>query len=226
MAAKDSKGTNSINIAEYFSGAPEGKMLIDIRSLNELLADTKRVQAINMDTIFDNMVKKLLLSHFSQQGKTVEELFDTNIRGPLVSLTHKAKLLYALGLIDKIARKDLEYIHRIRNKFAHSVEASFADTEVVKCVRKLSAAKDQEITERNSYKFYHKALGKCKKSLIEAFNQEMYRQAMLLEAKKKSKGKKPTPLPIKLKKVKPIKLKKVKPIKLKKVKSALKKSTR
>jgi len=142
IAAKDSKGTNSINIAEYFSGIPAGKTLIDISKLNELQADTKRISAITIDTIFDNYIKKLLLSHFSQRDKAVEELFDTNIRGPLVSLTHKAKLLYALGLIDKIARKDLEYIHRIRNKFAHSVDENIRAidlSEVIDLVVALSA---------------------------------------------------------------------------------------
>lgn len=188
MAAKDNKGTNSINIAQYFSGIPEGQTLIEISELNELQADTKRISAINIDTIFDSFIKELLLSHFSQRDKTVEELFDTNIRGPLVSLTHKAKLLYALGLIDKIARKDLEYIHRIRNEFAHSVGINFTNTEVVKSVRKLSAAKDQTITAKNSYKFYQRALGKCVKSLIESRRQENLRQAMLQGIKKKTKG--------------------------------------
>jgi len=176
-------------VQKSLSGILEGKTLISISSLDSLKADAKRIDAINIDTIFDNFIKELLLSHFSQRDKTVEELFDTNIRGPLVSLTHKAKLLYALGLIDKIARKDLEYLHRIRNKFAHSVEASFADTEVVKFVRKLSTAKDQTITAKNSYKFYQRALGKCVISLIETSKQEAYRQAMLLKAKKKTKGK-------------------------------------
>lgn len=217
MAAKDSKGTNSINIAEYFSGIPEGQTLIEISELNELQADTKRIKVINIDTIFDNIIKELLLSHFSQRDKTVKKLFDPNIGGPLVSLAHKAKLLYALGLIDKIARKDFEYIHKIRNKFAHSVDINFANTEVVKSVRKLSTVKDQTITAKNSYEFYQRALGKCVKSLIESRRQERLRQAVLQGIKKKTEVNKP--------KLLPIKLKKVKPIKLKKVKSALKKST-
>ena len=188
MAAKDNKGTNSINIAQYFSGIPEGQTLIGISELNKLQADKKRISAIIIDTIFDSFIKELLLSHFSQRDKTVEELFDTNIRGPLVSLTHKAKLLYALGLIDKIVRKDLEYIHRIRNEFAHSVDINFTNTEVVKSVRKLSAAKDQTITAKNSYKFYQRALGKCVKSLIDSRRQENLRQAMLQGIKEKSQS--------------------------------------
>jgi DNA-binding MltR family transcriptional regulator len=191
MAAKGSKGTNRIHYAELFSGITEGIgpiAMSDVMScIDEMQVDVERINTINMDTIFDNIIKKLLLLHFSQRDKTVKKLFDPNIGGPLVSLTHKARLAYAMGLIDKIALNDLEHIRRIRNIFAHSIEASFADTEVVKFVRKLSTAKDQEITAKNSYKFYRKAVGKCSTSLDEATKQEIYRLSMLREVKKKAK---------------------------------------
>lgn len=187
MAAKGIKETNRFNIAKYFSDIPEGKTLISIGILDNLKADAKRIEVINWDTMFDKLIETLLLFRFSRQDKTVNGLFDPNARGPLVSLTQKAKLAYALGLIDKIARNDFEYMHRIRNIFAHSVKASFADTEVVKFVRKLSTAKDQKITAKNSYKFYEKAVGKCVAVYNKISKQEIHRLAMLLSAKKDTK---------------------------------------
>ena len=157
--------------------------MINISILDKLQADVKRVTVIHLDTLLDDCFKKLLILFFSQRDKEVKKLFDPSIGGPLVSLTHKARLAYALGLIDKMALYDLEHIHKIRNEFAHNVEASFAKTKVIKFVGKLSTAKDHKVTAKNSYKFYEKAYDKCYASFIESVIQEIDRQGILPEAK-------------------------------------------
>ncbi len=185
MAAKSSKGPNYAELAEYFSGVPAGKTLVDLDELNKLLEDTKRVQVINWDTMFDHSLKNLLLIHFSRRNKNVQKLFEPSNGGPLVSLTHKARLAYALGIIDKTFLNDLEHIHKIRNEFAHSIEINFSDTKVLKFVEKLSTAKGHKVTAKNSHTLYKNANNKCLKSLKKVSQQEIYRQAMLQEAKKK-----------------------------------------
>ena len=168
------------------SGIPEGKTLIDISSLDGLKADSKRIKVIDGDTFFDVCFKGLLILNFSQRGKEVRKLFDPSIGGPLVSLTHKARLAYALGLIDKTVMNDVVNIHKIRNEFAHSADASFTKTEVIKLVEKLSTADNHKVTARNSYKLYDSASVNCWTSFTEIIKQEVYRQAMLANAKKEA----------------------------------------
>lgn len=174
-------------VQSKLSAISEGKTLIEISSLDELKADAKRVNVIDRDTIFDDCFKNLLLIHFSVQDKEVNKLFEPSIGGPLVSLTHKARLGYALGLIDKTDLKDLEQFHNIRNIFAHNTEASFTEHKVIECVKKLSTAKNHEVTTSNSYKLYNRALDKYwVVSWKEIVKQETYRQAMLAEEKKEA----------------------------------------
>ena len=179
-------------IAKYtklFSGVLEGKTLVSISSLGSLKADSKRVQVIDGDTLLDVCFKEILTLYFSQSDKNVMKLFEPSIGGPLVSLTHKARLAYALGLIDKTTMNDSEYMHKIRNEFAHSIDASFTKTRVIKLVGKLSTVKNHEVTARNSYRFYNSAIAKCWRSFSETFKQEANRQAMLKEVKKTKKAK-------------------------------------
>ena len=82
--------------------------------------DKKRIEALNWDIWFDETLKDLLMSHFSRHDKTVDILFEPN-NGALVSLTNKARLSYALGLIDKTLQNDFEQIHKIRNRYAHMI---------------------------------------------------------------------------------------------------------
>ena len=107
----------------------------------------------------------------------MKKLFDPNIGGPLVSLTNKARLAYALGLVDEKLLKDLEIVHKIRNKFAHNIKTDFADTKVLEHVKKLSMSKGQEITVTNSYKFYLQTLNLSIESLGKAIDQAVYRRA-------------------------------------------------
>jgi len=92
---------------------------------------------------------------FSGRTKEVEKLMNST------NMVQKARLTYILGLIDKTVLNDLEQIHNIRNIFAHSFKASFADTKVLKFVRKLSTAKGQEVTAKNSFEFHLSARNKC-----------------------------------------------------------------
>jgi len=152
MAAKGSKRPDYSKIAkipEYFPGMGTGKTLIDIHTLDNLRNDSARIGVIIKDTIFDAVLRGILMLYFPQGDEAVKKLFEPSIGGPLVSLTHKARLAYALGLIDKTGLNDFEHIHKIRNEFAHSTEMSFANATVVRYVQKLSTAKGRKVTGKN-----------------------------------------------------------------------------
>ena len=160
-------------VQKSLSGIPEGKKLIDISSLDSLKKDKKRVKVIDGDTMLDFCFRGLLILYFSKRDKDVRKLFDPSIGGPLVSLTNKARLAYALGLIDKTALKDLEYMHKIRNEFAHSIDVNFTKTRIIKLVKSLSTAQSHKVTARNSYNLYIKALDKCWASFVDTINQDV-----------------------------------------------------
>jgi DNA-binding MltR family transcriptional regulator len=149
MPAKSSKRLSYSELANKFSkipGIPKDKELIDIDKLKKLEKDKERIGVINWDTAFDQILKEILCVHFSRENKNVTKLFEPAIGGPLVSLTHKARLLYAMGLIDSEALKDLEHIHKIRNEFAHSVETDFSDAKVLKHMKNLSTSKGHKVS--------------------------------------------------------------------------------
>lgn len=154
--------------------------LIDHKHLKMAMENEKWVEAITTDCGFNRMLENLLILHFLKRDKNVKKLFDPSINGPLVSLIHKARIAYAIGLIDKTSLNDLEQIHKIRNEFAHSIKMHFTDTKVLKFVEKLSTSKGHKITAKNSYKFYKRAVEQCNQCLImgcnKALEQEINRQ--------------------------------------------------
>jgi DNA-binding MltR family transcriptional regulator len=182
MAAKGSKIPSYFELmktADLFSKIPKGKTLIDVEKLDKLIKDENRIEAINWVSSFDNSLKILLILHFSQRDKEVKTLMNN------INMIQKARLAYALGLFDKTALKNFAQIHDIRNRFAHNLGTSFADSKVLKFVRNLSTTQGRKVTEKNSYEFYISALEACLKNIVDAFQQEVYRQAALMSAKKK-----------------------------------------
>jgi DNA-binding MltR family transcriptional regulator len=163
------------------------KVSVDREKWERALEDEKRIKVLNYDTLFDTSLKDLLMVHFSQDDKEVGKLFEPTIGGPLVSLTHKARLAYALGLIDQTLRKDVAQIHSIRNEFAHSGKMDFANDQVVKLVRRLSTAKGKSgpFVVKNSYKLYINAVKVSMTSFTKVWRQK---QSMLEGLKEERKG--------------------------------------
>ena len=181
METKSRKSPNYAKIAKLVEKSLEkysDKQLIDKTKLQKFQKDEKRIRAIKIDVILDSALKNLFCElHFSKKDKQVKKLFEPNIGGPLVSLTHKARLAYALGLIDKTLLNDVEFIHKIRNEFAHSIEADFTDTKVLEHVKKLSMSEGQDVTATNSYTFYLQTLNLSIESLGKAIDQAVNRRA-------------------------------------------------
>ncbi|MBN2590338.1 MAG: hypothetical protein JXA96_10785 [Sedimentisphaerales bacterium] len=163
------------------------KVTDPIKKLSSWLDDKKRMAAINFDTIFDVGLKKILVLHFLNRDKDVMKLFEPSIGGPLVSLAHKARLLYAIGLISKTALSDFENIHKIRNEFAHSSEPSFEKDKIIKLVSKLSTAKNSEVTKNNSFDLFMNTLDICAQYIKQAINKELEMQKISNTVKKRNK---------------------------------------
>jgi len=166
-----------IRVVEQFLAKQAGKKLIDIDELKKLEGDSKRIGVLNYDTIIDELLKVILTLRFSRDDKNVKKLFQSDIGGPLASLTHKSRLAYALGIIDKKVLNDFENAHKIRNEFAHGIETDFADAKVLKHVANLSICKGHKVTSTNSYVFYVRTINACFESLVDAHRLEVYRQA-------------------------------------------------
>ena len=98
----------------------------------EKMEDAKRMQVLNRDTMIDTCLKDLLFFQFSREEEEVEELlFDPKRFGPLSTMPNKAKMAYALSLIDKRTLNDLGKIHNIRNKFAHIRSKDSFENEII-----------------------------------------------------------------------------------------------
>jgi DNA-binding MltR family transcriptional regulator len=76
----------------------------------------------------------------------VDSLFDDS-NGPLSSFGAQIRCAWALGLIDSELRRDLDYIRKIRNEFAHREEqTSFSSGRVRDWLQQLSPVKNQQVT--------------------------------------------------------------------------------
>jgi len=80
-----------------------------------------------------NLFEKYLILN-SELRKTILE----SPLAPLNTFSNKSKMAYSLGLIDKKHYNNLEYLRKIRNKFAHRIfDASFDDAKIIGWCKKL-----------------------------------------------------------------------------------------
>jgi DNA-binding MltR family transcriptional regulator len=125
--------------------------------LEELEKDGPRGAALLGHAMLENILKRLLLHAMVPLGKEEEDrLFDG--LGPLSGMSSRTILAYALGLISKQTRRDLDKIRAIRNRFAHTgKKVTFDDPEVVKLCARLALQK-QDLGARKIYVASVKAL--------------------------------------------------------------------
>jgi DNA-binding MltR family transcriptional regulator len=105
----------------------------------------------------DACLASLLSRHF-RSGSTADELLDSN-KGPLGALVTKAKLAYALGLIDKPFLHDILVLAELRNVVAHShAELNFEESAVRAQCERLSLIttltrldKDEPLLNKEQY---------------------------------------------------------------------------
>lgn len=133
-----------------------GKLPIEPKKVQKFLEDSKRGDIIIKDIRLDIIIKTILIPNFSRFDKEVEKLLD------LLNIAQKARLAYALKIINKTTLNDIILMHDIRNRFAHHFNMSFTDTEIIKKCKKLSTAvKGDRVTATNAEKFYMDAQKNC-----------------------------------------------------------------
>jgi hypothetical protein len=99
--------------------------------------DSDRAVAIWAGSFVETHLKNYLACRL-RTGKETQALFDTY--GPLSTFAGCIGVAYAIRLLNKPQRDDLDLIRRIRNHFAHHpYEATFTDEEVVKHLSKVTS---------------------------------------------------------------------------------------
>ncbi|WP_197488400.1 MltR family transcriptional regulator [Methylomonas koyamae] len=78
----------------------------------------------------ESLVKEIIKATFIPDEKEAHKLLNESA-GALSSLVPRARLLYLLGVIPEVVYKDIQTVGRIRNEFAHKVNASFTDNTIV-----------------------------------------------------------------------------------------------
>ena len=168
MAAKgDKSGKKMVGLGSTL--AP--KVSIERKQWEKAMKNQKRAHAILRPIGLDILLAAIIERNFPQRNEDVQRL----VNG--INMVQKARLVYILGLINKTVLEDLEQIHEIRNKFAHSFDASFAYTKVLDFVRKLSTAKGQVVTDKNSFEFYDSAGAKCSDHIATVLNKQELQEA-------------------------------------------------
>ena len=97
------------------------KILSQIRPL------TDRAMGVSGPVYLDLMLAGILQKFFVKNTSVADNLLD---KGPLGSFYARIEAAYALGLISKQERENLNLIRDIRNKFSHWADVSFHTTDI------------------------------------------------------------------------------------------------
>jgi DNA-binding MltR family transcriptional regulator len=109
--------------------------------LHEINSGTDRVVAIVYSALVDDAIRGVVRARMQHLTPTEEaKLFEGT--GPLSTFSARTMIAYAMSIIDKDERDDLDRIREIRNAFAHDfVSLSFEQKEVADVCRLLKAPK-------------------------------------------------------------------------------------
>jgi hypothetical protein len=94
-------------------------------------------------SFLDYTLEHILLGFFPIDEKEVDALMNQ----PLGTFANRVRMSYCSGLIDKVIKDDLKLIGKIRNKFAHDLDASFEDDQVIIWCKQLKWHKISMMTE-------------------------------------------------------------------------------
>lgn len=95
-----------------------------------------------------------ILKAFLIDDKSVDEMFDGPF-APYSTLSGKTTAAFALGLISREEAKRINTVRKVRNLFAHEIDASFDHEEVKKLCAK-APINDRRLNDRDA--FLHMAM--------------------------------------------------------------------
>jgi DNA-binding MltR family transcriptional regulator len=124
--------------------------------LAKALKDKERVEAIvymcSVDSHLESLLRTVMID-----DKSVDELMDDS--QALQAFSVKLRLAYALGLIPEVIRKDLYYLNKVRNVFAHEAAVkSFDEARVCDLCKNLSTVKGKDDAPRTPVSAYRVAV--------------------------------------------------------------------
>jgi hypothetical protein len=88
----------------------------------------ERAIAIVGASFLDTQLEHMLINFFVSDEREVQKLLQPE--RPISTFGSRTTLVYCLGLIGKVIRDDLRLVAKIRNRFAHRLEASFDDEPI------------------------------------------------------------------------------------------------
>lgn len=111
----------------------KGIQPLDLKQLERMAdaikSESERGVVLINATILDEVLKEAIESHLVEH-KDVKKLTE-GFNAPIGTFHSRILLSFAIGLIPEDEYKQLELIRKIRNEFAHNVEASFESKSVV-----------------------------------------------------------------------------------------------
>ena len=118
---------------------PDSYTLVDYNKIVESFhKESDRGAAILASSFIEVFLEKLI-RHFLRKDTIVNKLFDGY--GPLSTFASKSDMAFSIGYINKNIHRDLKFIRKIRNHFAHHPgEASFDKNPVKDYCKELSTA--------------------------------------------------------------------------------------
>ncbi len=99
-----------------------------LKFLDETNKESDRGSALITGSLIDQMLAEILLAFFIDNKSSNDLIYAAN--APLSSFYAKTELTFSLGIISAVERRDINFVRKIRNKFAHSFECSFEDNDI------------------------------------------------------------------------------------------------
>ena len=110
---------------------PKGEINRVSAALEELGKQSDRGAAIIGAAIVEDVLTECLQLRLILNNTLKERLFSYEKNGPLSNFSAKIDVAYSVGLVTASVRNNLHLIRRIRNRFAHKVEAKeFSDADI------------------------------------------------------------------------------------------------
>ncbi len=121
-------------LRDYFKPGPEFQERV-IALGRELANASDRIAAIAGAALLDDALGLALSARFVSIGKRWEDRLFSGATAPLSSLSAKARVGFALGMLGPATFADIELIRKVRNEFAHiALSVSFNDPGIMeKC---------------------------------------------------------------------------------------------
>lgn len=97
--------------------------------LDKTRGETDRGRALVAASVIEEMLEEVLKA-FLLENSATKKLFESG-NAPLSTFSAKCSMSRALGLISAEEYRDIEFVRKIRNAFAHSILTSFEDNQIV-----------------------------------------------------------------------------------------------